>query len=168
MSAPLIDGYNAAERLLAILIEKEAGGEGLAGQLAVAMTVRNRYSRPRWWGHSHMEIMTKPWQYESVWRRLIAGPILEPLAAAGHEGSDQIRAAAGLWAAINEPVENAHMLWIARGVVGDHFGSYCGGDPTGGATHFYAPALVRPPEWAASDKMIYTTTIGGHKFFRED
>jgi hypothetical protein len=37
-------------------------------------------------------------------------------------------------------------------------------DPTGGATHFYAPARVRAPAWATAD--AYLTTIGGHRFFR--
>jgi hypothetical protein len=37
-------------------------------------------------------------------------------------------------------------------------------DPTGGATHFYAPARVAAPAWATPE--AYLTTIGGHRFFR--
>jgi spore germination cell wall hydrolase CwlJ-like protein len=37
-------------------------------------------------------------------------------------------------------------------------------DPTGGATHFYAPARVGAPAWARPD--AYLLTIGGHRFFR--
>jgi spore germination cell wall hydrolase CwlJ-like protein len=37
-------------------------------------------------------------------------------------------------------------------------------DPTGGATHFYAPARVRAPAWATPE--AYIVTIGRHRFFR--
>jgi spore germination cell wall hydrolase CwlJ-like protein len=37
-------------------------------------------------------------------------------------------------------------------------------DPTGGSTHFYAPALVGAPAWAT--EAAFTVTIGGHMFFR--
>ncbi|WP_051249366.1 cell wall hydrolase [Inquilinus limosus] len=37
-------------------------------------------------------------------------------------------------------------------------------DPTGGATHFYAPARVAAPAWATPE--AYLATIGGHSFFR--
>ncbi|MGK9167963.1 cell wall hydrolase [Inquilinus limosus] len=37
-------------------------------------------------------------------------------------------------------------------------------DPTGGATHFYAPARVAAPAWATPE--AYLATIGGHRFFR--
>jgi N-acetylmuramoyl-L-alanine amidase len=37
-------------------------------------------------------------------------------------------------------------------------------DPTAGSTHFFAPALVAPPAWAAPE--AFEATIGGHDFYR--
>lgn len=37
-------------------------------------------------------------------------------------------------------------------------------DPTGGATHFYAPARVAAPAWATPE--AHRVTIGGHQFFQ--
>ena len=38
-------------------------------------------------------------------------------------------------------------------------------DPTGGATHYYAAAMMKAPAWAKGAKQ--TVKIGGHVFFRD-
>lgn len=38
-------------------------------------------------------------------------------------------------------------------------------DPTNGATHYYAPAMKTPPDWAA--KARQTLKLGGHVFFKD-
>ncbi|NVZ33698.1 cell wall hydrolase [Pseudomonas sp. A4002] len=38
-------------------------------------------------------------------------------------------------------------------------------DPTGGATHYYATTMAKPPAWAAKAKQ--TLRLGRHVFFRD-
>jgi len=38
-------------------------------------------------------------------------------------------------------------------------------DPTGGATHYYATTMPKPPDWAAKDKQ--TLKLGHHVFFKD-
>ncbi len=138
-------GYDATERLLGLLIELEAGGEEQMGQVAVAWTVRNRVERPRWWGTNYPDVMWKPDQYTPIHDLNEAGELLAAVSTRETEGT---------------PLA----LWIARGVRSGWIP-----DPTDGATHYYAPALLpEPPPWASSPKMSDRGTIGGHVFFRED
>jgi len=52
--------------LLALVIWREARGEGPAGMLAVACTIRNRVDRASWWGKSFAEVIGKKLQYSSM------------------------------------------------------------------------------------------------------
>ena len=56
--------------------------------------------------------------------------------------------------------------------VGEHYLKVAGAalsgrlpDPTSGATHYYAPALIAEPPWVSS--MVFTVKIGGHRFYKE-
>jgi len=51
---------------MALAIWREARGESILGQTAVAMSILNRVARPSWWGHSVLEVLFKKWQYSSL------------------------------------------------------------------------------------------------------
>lgn len=97
---------------LTLLIAMEARGEPIEGQIAVAWTVRNRVARPRWWGRTVLEVITKQYQYEGYTTAQRVG-IFESLSVA----TDQHR-------------------WVAEGVLRGWLP-----DPTHGATHFHAVAI---------------------------
>lgn len=52
--------------LLALVIWREARGEGKQCMTAVAFSIRNRVQRPAWWGKSYIQVITKKWQYSSM------------------------------------------------------------------------------------------------------
>lgn len=52
--------------LLALTIYREARGEPLDAQIAVAHTVKNRIDNPGWWGNDWISVLTKKWQYSSL------------------------------------------------------------------------------------------------------
>ena len=118
-------------RLLARLIELEAGGESDEGQLAVAYTVRNRWDRQSWYGKTLWDVMTLPYQYSCFNDGL---PYLEDVPE--------------------------HYMEVAGAALSGRLS-----DPTGGATHYYAPALIPEPAWAPT--MEFTVEIGGHRFYKE-
>ena len=51
---------------LALAVWREARGEPIACQYAVANSVVNRVHRPSWWGKSVMEVLFKKWQFSSL------------------------------------------------------------------------------------------------------
>lgn len=59
----LADVYPLA--LLAICVWREARGESIETKTAVACSIRNRVSRPGWWGHNWTSVILMPWQYSS-------------------------------------------------------------------------------------------------------
>jgi len=128
-------GYSGDEIMLASLIAGEAADQPIEGQIAVAWSVRNRVHKPRWWGETWIEVMSYNWQYEAVWRNRMQ-----------------------LWKLWERVTEKE--LWVARGVIAGWLP-----DPTGGATHYYAPALVKEPKWAK--KLPLTVVIEDHRFYVE-
>jgi len=120
-----------AIRLLARLIELEAGGETDEGQLAVAYTVRNRWDRQSWYGKTLWDVMTKPYQYSCF-----------------NDGLPYL-----------DDVDERYIEVAGAALSGRLL------DPTDGATHYYAPALIPEPAWVPS--MTFTVEIGGHRFYRE-
>ena len=57
--------------ILARTLWGEARGEGPAGQIAVAWTIRNRVfdgKEKSWWGEGYAGVCQKPWQF-SCWNR---------------------------------------------------------------------------------------------------
>ena len=67
------------------------------------------------------------------------------------------------WVKGDLSIEDERAFLLARSVA-LHMMAGVFTDPTGGANHFYAPALVDPPAWAQSE--FYTATIGRHTFFK--
>lgn len=126
----------------------EARGEGLRGLEAVAHVVLNRVDAQRWWGRDVVAACLKPWQF-SCWnaadpnrRKLFALSAADPVYARAFEIADRLL----------ELQDRDHALRLRS-------------DPTEGATHYYAPARVKRPAWAAGRAPC--ARIGGHDFFRD-
>jgi len=51
---------------LAFAVWREARGEDEEVRRAVAWSIRNRVDRPKWWGKTYDEVITKRWQYSSL------------------------------------------------------------------------------------------------------
>lgn len=130
--------------ILARTLWGEARGESLAGQIAVAWTIRNRVNDGKsksWWGEGYAGVCLAKWQF-SCWNKndpnyiYLSGaqPIPFREFAQAQIAADQV---------------------IAGKVP----------DPTGGATHYYATAMKKPPAWAA--KARQTLKLGGHVFFKD-
>lgn len=122
----------------------EARGESLAGQIAVAWTIRNRVNDGKdksWWGEGYAGVCQKPYQF-SCWNK--NDPNFAYLI-----GAKQI------------PFRELAQARIAADQVIDGKVQ----DPTGGATHYYALSMKTPPAWAAKAKQ--TLSLGGHIFFKD-
>ena len=129
--------------ILARTLWGEARGESLAGQIAVAWTIRNRVfdgKAKSWWGEGYAGVCLKPWQF-SCWNK--NDPNYAYLS-----GAKPIPAA-----------QYAQALKAADQVMA---GSVP--DPTGGATHYYATTMPKPPTWAKGAEN--TLMLGRHKFFK--
>lgn len=126
----------------------EARGEGARGLEAVAHVVLNRVDAHRWWGDDVVAVCLKPWQF-SCWnatdpnrRKLLTLSAADPVYAQ----------AFGTATRLLELQDRDHAARLRS-------------DPTEGATHYYAPALVKRPAWAAGRAPC--ARIGGHDFFRD-
>ena len=126
----------------------EARGESLAGQIAVAWSIRNRVEmdlhhdgKPDWWGEGYAGVCHKPYQF-SCWNKNDPNyPFLIGVKQIPFRELAQARIAADQ---------------VIDGKVPD---------PTGGATHYYATSMKMPPAWAA--KATQTLKLGGHVFFKD-
>jgi spore germination cell wall hydrolase CwlJ-like protein len=130
--------------MLARTLWGEARGESLAGQIAVAWTIRNRVNDGKlrsWWGEGYAGVCLAPHQF-SCWNK--NDPNFAYLS-----GARQI------------PFRELVQARIAADQVID--GKVP--DPTGGATHYYAIAMKTAPAWAAKAKL--TLKLGGHVFFKD-
>ena len=130
--------------ILARTLWGEARGEGLAGQIAVAWTIRNRVNDGKaksWWGEGYVGVCQKPYQF-SCWNRndpnyaYLSGVKRIPFR------------------------ELAQAQIVADQVMKDNVP-----DPTGGATHYYATTIPNPPVWAKGAKQ--TLKLGRHLFFKD-
>ncbi|WP_274643430.1 cell wall hydrolase [Pseudomonas serbica] len=137
---------NATEKdrdIFARTLWGEARGESLAGQIAVAWTIRNRVNDGKarsWWGEGYAGVCQKPYQF-SCWNK--SDPNYAYLS-----GAKQI------------PFREFAQAQIAADqVMGEKLP-----DPTGGATHYYAAKMPKPPAWALGAQR--TLKLGGHIFFK--
>jgi len=130
--------------ILARTIWGEARGEDVIGQIAVAWTIRNRVldgKAKSWWGEGYAGMCQASYQF-SCWNR--NDPNYAYLS-----GAKQI------------PFREIAQALIAA----DHVMAGNAPDPTGGATHYYALSMKKPPAWAAKAKQ--TLKLGGHVFFKD-
>jgi spore germination cell wall hydrolase CwlJ-like protein len=139
-----MDATEKDRDVLARTLFGEARGEGLAGMIAVAWTIRNRVDDGKgnsWWGEGYTGVCQKPYQF-SCWNKNDPNyPFLS--------GAKPIPAA-----------EFTMCRLAAEQVIGG-----LKPDPTSGATHYYATTMPKPPAWAAKAKQ--TLKLGRHIFFRD-
>jgi len=130
--------------VLARTLWGEARGESLAGMVAVAWTIRNRVNDGKaksWWGEGYAGVCLKPYQF-SCWNKNDPNfPFLS--------GAKPIPVA-----------EMAKAVMVATAVMD---GAYP--DPTGGATHYYATTMPKPPAWEAKAKQMLK--LAHHVFFKD-
>lgn len=132
--------YNDRE-LLARTLTAEAGGEGLLGMLAAGAVINNRVGTGGY-GDSLRDVILKPGQF-SAWNSLTGY-------AGGQGGLDMqsIRATEEAYQATDKLLS------------GDYE------DPTGGATHYYNPAVAQP-KWGMTAGGDWKP-IGNHVFGNAD
>ena len=138
---------NRDRDILARTLWGEARGEGLAGQIAVAWSIRNRVEldlhkdgKPDWWGEGYTDVCLKRWQF-SCWNTIDPNYLF-------------------LTGAKAIPAAQLAQAYRAADLVM----SGAAPDPTGGATHYYATTMRKAPIWAAKAKQ--TLKLGHHIFFR--
>jgi len=107
--------------MLALCIWREARGQNPEAQRAVGWVIRNRVTKPGWWGTDWLSVILKPWQFSSF-NRGDPNSILFPSAA------DNI------W---------TQCLRIASEVYEGK-----GPDPSGGATSYHDISVH--PSWTAA------------------
>lgn len=136
-----MDDYEA----LTLTLYGETRGEPHAGKLAVAHVIQNRATR------HHLavkDVCLAPHQF-SCWTL---------------EAQTLAEAARRLHLRVHDPVLEECANVAAEVLDGAH-----DGDPTKGATHYYAPAAMDPPgrvpTWAAHK--VPSAVIGGHLFFND-
>ena len=139
-SSMLTKAFNperAEVEMLARTAIGEARGEGDEGMRAVMHTIMNRVAQTP--GGTVTDIVMAPSQF-SAW----------DMNNPNREFMESIKLE-----------ENESLIDMAEKVI-----SRQDKDPTGGATHYYAPKHVEEaPGWAG--KMEKTATIGGHEFYKE-
>jgi len=124
--------------LLALCVWREARGEPVPAKLGVAWSIKNRVSRPTWWGKDWASVILKPFQYSSF------NPN-DPNAVKWPGALDTS------WQAC---------LDVAGQVFGD-----ATPDPTAGSTHYFDKSLDgNPPTWAK--EMTHTVDIGALHFYK--
>jgi len=133
--------------ILARTLWGEARGETLAGQIAVAWSIRNRVEmdlhndgKPDWWGEGYAGVCQAKCQF-SCWNR--SDPNFAYLSGAK---SIPFR-------------ELAQALIAANHVIDGKVP-----DPTGGATHYYATSMPKAPTWVKG--ATQTLKLGHHVFFK--
>ena len=122
----------------------EARGENLAGMVAVAWTIRNRVNDGKaksWWGEGYAGVCRAPWQF-SCWNN--NDPNYPFLTGAKPIPAGELATAKQAAAVVIDGTQP---------------------DPTGGATHYYATTMPKPPSWAKD--ATRTLVLGRHVFFKD-
>lgn len=130
--------------VLARTLWGEARGEGVAGQVAVAWTIRNRVDdgKPNsWWGEGCAGVCLKPYQF-SCWNKNDPN-----------------------YAYLSGAKSIPFREFAQAQIVADQVLAGSVPDPTGGATHYYATTMRKAPAWAANAKQ--TLRLGHHIFFKD-
>lgn len=122
--------------IMAKTIYGEARGETEEGQIAVACCIFNRFKSKKWFSAKTIAgVCQKPWQF-SCWNK-------------SDPNSQKI----------------ANLPYSAYSKYFDIIKKALEKDITNGATHYYAPALVKCPKWAEGKTPC--AEIGHHLFFKD-
>lgn len=140
------------QQVVALTLFGEARAEAIEGRIAVANIIRNRVKaqNPRM-GLTPKQVCLKRWQF-SCW--------IPEGGRANHE--TVLDAARSVFAGERPGPILRECLWIADGLLREQFR-----DTVSGATHYYAPAAMRPagsrPPWVEEKQPV--AVIGGHLFY---
>lgn len=137
LSSSIAEGSLTERDILAMTIQAEAGGEGVAGMLAAGAVMDNRL-RSGNYGSSMRDVILAPGQF-SAWNSVTG--------YAGGEG--------GIDMTSLQVSEDAYA--VADQILSGQYES-----PVGGATHYYNPS-VSDPDWGQRGGGEWQT-IGGHVF----
>jgi hypothetical protein len=147
-AAPIPPAYSAADkRLLARVMWAEAGGNDRLGMLAVGVVVLNRAAQEN---ASLSHVIMAPYQFSSMHEKPCPGRYP---AKASPEWQETLALVERLLGGTLRPDETALAAKL------------------GGATHFYAPKLMKAPCWARNGKLRHVplpkaTEISlGHRFY---
>jgi len=145
---PLVEQATEPQRVAATLWA-EARSEPVQGIIAVANVIKNRYTRPGWWGKDPSDVVTKKAQF-SCWtpaggdrnyKRLLS--LMQQFAAKTPITDPGVRECIGI----------AHLL------LGDYLR-----DNTKGGNHYHTATLTPRPKWAREETPL--TQVGAHVFYR--
>ncbi len=138
-----MDGHDLYEIvLLALCVWREAQNQPKVAQQGVAWTIKNRASKPGWWGHSIVSCILAPYQYSSFNHN-------DPNAAKLPTEDDPA------W---------AQCLSIAQDVL-----QGIGPDPTSGCENYFDASLdSHPPVWATDNSYTHVTDLGQLRFWRRN
>src|SRR5258708_2781286 len=135
--------------MLALCLWREARGEGKDGQIAVACVVRNRVHKRM---SSYYVEVVKPLQFSSITDKGVQDKTGGYLRKPDPQLSLYPNSLDTAWKQCQEMAEVVCDVTIQ--------------DITNGATLYYADSIPFPPSWDKS-KLIQTSKIGHHTFFRE-
>jgi len=124
---------------LALVVWREARGEGQDSMAAVAWSIVNRVLNPKWWGASVQTVITKKWQYSSM--------------------TDPHDAQLTTWPSDTDPTW-ALSLDLAQRVLNGSIRN-----PVAGADSYYDTSIP-PPNWADPQKFV--AQIGRIRFYNLD
>ena len=131
---------------------QEARGEPIEGQQAVAYVIKNRLSDGRW-GNSLASVCLWHAAFSGWWCPRGKPSYHDPNFAYACSLAD------------NDPMLS-HMCSVMQAALDSEK------DPTGGATHYYAPVGTREPDWVAGDPAhgipaaIFCGKFGHQLFYR--
>ncbi len=130
--------------LLVLCIWREARGESLEAQCAVAWVIKNRVTQGGWWGKTYAEVVLKPFQFSSF-----NGPDKN-----GHVDANATK----FPVPSTDPAYGSCLLAAKRAYEGTM------PDPTHGS-QYYHDTSIKPPAWTAT--MKFTVGIGSLLFYRQ-
>lgn len=136
--------YSAWEVILmALTAWLEGQDQGEQGMLAICWVIRNRVMKPgkTWWGDDWEEVVLKKWQFSALAEAKRLDSVLPGDPAKVHSWDVALRA--------------AESTYLGMGI-----------DPTGGATHYYAPKLIAEPAWVKAPGTIFKCQIVDHLFYK--
>lgn len=133
--------------LTALVVWREASNQLPVARRGVACVIKNRVTRPGWWGRTLLDVVSKPAQFTSM---------VPPSKAGEHPWDPNL---------VRYPAPD-DQSWLNCVAIADDVWSNDGGDPTNGATFYYDKSMDKaPPAWAATYK--HTVDLGDIHFFSD-